>query len=159
MLTLLSLLVTSLVLVSSVQQPPPVVSGLTAEQVRTSFLHSGFQVEDALHWDWLSPPVASFRVWDHANDRVLLVLVYADVAAVRQDIALPGYGPTVLWHNVALAESNLSELSARYVAERDHDMQVATEQIPAWRMLDAAVRAPVDADLLSALFSSDRVDL
>src|SRR5262245_40538995 len=67
---------------------------LTVDQAQTAFADAGYGVESSTTWDWLAPPVTTFRVYDPARDRELLVLVYSVPAA-------PPPGPKIEWFSAA----------------------------------------------------------
>jgi hypothetical protein len=86
--------------------------GLTPDQLRNAFIHSGYAVDQPLIWSWLSPPLTSFHAYDQRLGRMLLVQVYPDQApTVLLPRLVPGYGPPVWFQNVALAEASNVELA------------------------------------------------
>ena len=133
---------------------PVAEAEMSAAQARDVFVDAGFQVDQPLTWDWLKPPVSSFRVYDPATGRVVTVLVYpsADAAAdarLQADASgaslVAGFGSGV-WHgNVVLVQSTQAELDrdARLQAARDDGQY--TEPIP------AQTSYAVDLDFLQAL--------
>jgi hypothetical protein len=109
---------------------------LTVEQVRGAFRGAGLQVDQPLNWDWMAPPVESFQVHDVAQDRVLMVLVYASadeaetaraLAQSRQQTVsgphlVVGYGPGIWTANLAMVQTRQSDLDRLYQAQIDRDM-------------------------------------
>jgi hypothetical protein len=114
-----------------------VPSTVSVEQVRGAFAGAGFDVEQALAWNWTSPPVSTFRVFDPARARVVMVLVYPTAGAAdagrKQAEAneqalgpgslppvglgphlVPGYGESFWRGNVALVATTRSELDRVY---------------------------------------------
>lgn len=134
--------------VTQAQGAAPSAPALTVEQVRNSFSHAGFQVQQSRTWDWTSPPVTSFQIQDQTGARVLMVLVYANSAAAQtayvqaqaRDEAqgsasrpgadgphlVDGYGPSVWKANVALVQTTQSELDRLYRVHSDRDNCVDT---------------------------------
>jgi hypothetical protein len=122
-------------------QPLP-VTGLSVDQARQVFAGAGFQVDEALSWDWTSPPVKSFQVHD-PNGRILMVLVYGSTTAAEagrlqaqaheqaqqagQTVSgvgphlVTGYGTSVWRGNVALVQTTQSELNRVYQSQQDRD--------------------------------------
>ena len=140
------------------------------EQVRAAFSNAGYQVDTALDWSWMSPPVTSFRVHDAAHDRVLMVLVYpSDTAALAgrleaeaheqalntgQPVAstdgphmVIGFGPSTWRGKLALVQSSESELSRVYRAQND-------QMVPDPVVDSAPTALLVDLDFLQALDNS-----
>jgi hypothetical protein len=180
-------------LAAGAQPLDPSSSTLTPEQVRAAFIRAGYDVEEPVTFDWTSPPVTSFRVHDSrfnrrateerwgigASDRVLLVLVYSDVATARteeakalarqdmderRDIALgdgagprlvPGYGPSMWQQNVALVQSYELELSRLYAAEAEMEQGGVASPLVA----PPAPSYTVDGDFIAAVVNAGRVDL
>jgi hypothetical protein len=148
-------------------QPVP-SSGLTVEQARGVFADAGFQVDQPLSWDWTSPPVSSFRVYDQAQGRILLVLVYPSVAAAQAGrlqaeayeqvdrlssgtgpALVVGFGESVWRGNVALVQTTPAQLAQadRLQADRDNGQYVEPgPATPSSRPVFA-----VDVDFLQAL--------
>jgi hypothetical protein len=144
------------------------------EQVRSAFVSAGYQVEEPLTWDWMRPPVSSFRVLDPSHDRVLMVLVYpSSTAAIAgrlqaqaHDDALSGgrpiidsgvgphlvlgYGPSTWRGNVALVQSTETELARIYRAQTDRDNGVDRDPLGE----SAPLALAVDLDFLQALDAS-----
>jgi hypothetical protein len=159
-------------------QPAP-SSSLSVEQVRDEFLADGYQVDAPTVW-WTNNHVTTFTVSDASpqpgqSDRVLMVLVYPDIATAQADIAkaqaqgsngqpneltgaagprlVPGYGPSLLLQNVALVESTRQELAQQYAAERAADDQAVFGTSATTLPATAPVTTAVDADFFSALDS------
>jgi hypothetical protein len=157
---------------------PASTADMTADQVRADFQSLGYQVDTPTTW-WTNNHVTTFTVSDRsdqgsASGRVLMVLVYPDTATAQSELTraqareaadnadltpaaagphlVPGYGPSILLHNVALVESTQQELTRRYAAQLDRDNLAvfgtgqATEPTPA-----PAAAYAVDLDFLSAL--------
>ena len=149
------------------QQPDPIAS-ISVDQVQSAFATAGYEVDQPYRWTWTSPPVTSMRVWDPSSDRVLLVLVYPDVAAaeVEHDRAMDrdvqpvdgdpylvrGYGPSVWKANIALVQSTQSQLDRLYGHEVNGDMRSSVARSAA--VLDAEFpNTAVDLDFVHALNS------
>jgi hypothetical protein len=146
---------------------------LTVEQVRGSFSAAGFQVEQAHIWDWTSPPVTSFQIRDQAGARLLMVLVYPNLAAAHTALLeadahdetqtsgtqagadrphlVDGYGPSLWKGNVALVQTTETELDRLFQVQNDRDNCVDTDlrlgQQP------GPPRGAVDVDFQQALIS------
>ena len=135
----------------------------TVAQVRSAYIDSGYQVDQAYAWDWLQPPVTSVQVRDPANERVLLVLIYdsatAAVAAWLQAQSLEpgvagphlvaGYGASVWSGNVAMVQTTLRDLDRLYRARSDQNNMMHSGQT-----FGVDVSAPttgVDLDFQQAL--------
>jgi hypothetical protein len=128
---------------------PSVAPGVSVEQVRGTFAAAGFQVDQAVNWDWTSPPVSTFQIHDAAHGRVVMVLVYPNVTAAStgrhqaeaREQALDsegmlssglgphlvmGYGESIWRGNVALVETSQAELDrmSRWQADRDNGVYV-----------------------------------
>ncbi|HEX8969036.1 MAG TPA: hypothetical protein VF937_14215, partial [Chloroflexota bacterium] len=102
-----------------------------------AFTSAGYVADQPQSWDWTSPPVTSFQVHDTASGRVVMVLVYPDVAAAQTELRqaashdqvgagsgphlIPGYGPSVWNANVAMVEATESQLARLYQAQADRD--------------------------------------
>lgn len=154
-------------------QPAP-DARFNVEAARTAFVGSGYQVDEAINWDWTSPAVSTFRVHDPADNRVLMVLVYpSDTAALlaRQQAEahdqaldgltsssgggphlLVGYGPSIWQGNVALVETTQSELARAYQADIYLENGVYVGDNSAWQAPQVGMR--VDVDFLQALNNS-----
>jgi hypothetical protein len=123
---------------------------LTVEQVRASFVAAGFQVGPVHRWIWTSPPVTTSQIFDRANGRVLMALVYPDAAAAQAErlqaqarepaptgLSLPGYGPHLvpgygqsLWRtNVALIQTTQSDLDSIYRGQNARDNGVLVDTV------------------------------
>jgi hypothetical protein len=119
-------------------------STASVEQMRGAFAGAGFDVEQALNWNWTSPPVSTFRVFDPARSRVVMVLVYPTASAAdagrkqaeanEQALSLgssplvglgphlvPGYGESFWRGNVALVATTRSELDRVYRWQNTHE--------------------------------------
>src|SRR5579859_37792 len=111
---------------AAIDEAPSATTGPTVEQVRGVFSSAGFQVDPALNWDWMAPPVSTFRVHDAARGRELLVLVYPDAPAaqtarVQAEAHEPavyadrgphlviGYGESAWRGNVALVQTTQAD--------------------------------------------------
>jgi len=138
-------------------------SSVQLEQVRTAFVAAGYQVENPLIWEWMQPPVSTFRVHDTAQDRVLLVLVYpsaraavdarlqAEVNDQMRQAGRPvtsggegphlvtGYGPSTWLGNVALVETSESALSRAFSEQTERDAQMSGTALANWTPPDVAV--------------------
>jgi hypothetical protein len=159
-------------------QPAPSTT-LGVDQVRDEFLAEGYQVDVPVTW-WTNSHVTTFTVSDDSpqpgqSDRVLMVLVYPDIATAQAEIAkaqaeesnsqsgeltgatgprlVQGYGPSLLLQNVALVESTRQELAQQYAAERAADDQAVFGTSAPTLLASAPVTTAVDADFFSALDS------
>jgi hypothetical protein len=129
-------------------QVAPADALLTVDQAKGAFTTAGYDVGQAVNWNWTSPPVTTFQVRDghrSTDDRTLMVLVYADSSAARSaqlqaqtrdetaehrglvysdehgPQLVPGYGESVWRQNVALVQSSQSELNRLFTAAVDCD--------------------------------------
>jgi hypothetical protein len=136
--------------VANAQSAPS--SPLSAEQVQSEFLNAGYQIDQAVHWDFSG--VTTFRIQAPAgraaiDGRVLMVLVYPDTATadiereraverqrmqsegplsieqVENPILVPGYGPSTWRQNVGVVQSTMSTLERFYAAESDRENAAA----------------------------------
>jgi hypothetical protein len=129
---------------------------MDVEQVRSGFVNLGYQVEPPLRWEWTNPPATTFRVTDAARDRLLVVLVYpttaaAESAAPRDGRRLVlGFGPSTLWGNVALVQTNSGDLGRAYRAQKAVDDGMDGDRL----VESPLVGARVDFDFLQALGTS-----
>jgi hypothetical protein len=130
---------------------PAFAPSITVDQVRDSFISHGYQVDQPHTWDWMSPPFTSFQVHDQTNNRVLMVLVYANSAAAHtarlqaqanenaQDSGsaangphlVDGYGPSAWNGNVGLVQTTQSELDRLFQAQidRSNDLDVDSNAV------------------------------
>ena len=148
---------------------------LTIDQVRSAYAGAGYQVDEAITWDWTSPPVTSFQVHDLNQGRVLMVLVYPSTTAAvagrlqaeARDDAIAtngatfsergphlvvGYGQSVWRGNVALVETMQSELDRVYRWQTDRDDGVYVD--PAVQREPGYPAIAVDFDFQQALDTS-----
>jgi hypothetical protein len=132
---------------------PQSVSGLTVEQARGAFSGAGFQVDEALNWNWISPPVSTFHVHDLAHSLIVLVLVYPNATAAQsgrlqaeaaEEAQYPdqvavsgagphvvvGYGPSVWRGNVALVQTTQSELDRAFEQQQNRENGVYVDSGP-----------------------------
>jgi hypothetical protein len=143
---------------------------MTVEQARDTFAGAGYQVDEALSWDWTSPPVKSFQVHD-PRGRILMVLVYGSTTAAEaerlqaeaheqaqqpwQSVSgvgphlVIGYGTSVWRGNVALVQTTQSELNRAYQSQQDRDNGQYVESTPAGE--PGAPLLAVDLDFQQAL--------
>jgi hypothetical protein len=102
------------IVASAVSQPAP--PGLSVDELRDDFARRGYVVDAATAWEWLSPPVTTFRVQDPHTDRVLLVQVFPDAAraavASRRAAPIPCYAARAWISNVALLQADGETLRA-----------------------------------------------
>jgi hypothetical protein len=150
--------------------PPQPATGLTVEQAREVFAGAGYQVDEALTWNWTSPPVETFQVRD-LHGRILMVLVYGSTtaaqaerlqAAAREQTPLAGqslsgvgphlvigYGTSVWRGNVALVQTTQSELNREYQVQeaRGNGVYVESSLVGS----PGPARFAVDFDFLQAL--------
>ena len=149
-------------------------SSVQLEQVRTAFVAAGYQVENPLIWEWMQPPVSTFRVHDTAQDRVLLVLVYpsaraavdarlqAEVNDQMRQAGRPvtsggegphlvaGCGPSSWLGNVALVQTTEGELTRTFRAVHAVDDPMDATPVVALPLANVAV----DFDFVQALVTS-----
>src|SRR5262249_9323502 len=59
-------------------------AAFSVNQARAAFRAAGYLVGESHTWDWMEPPFTAFRVSDPATDRVVTVVVYANVDAADQ---------------------------------------------------------------------------
>jgi hypothetical protein len=85
----------------------PTYGDFTPDQARSAFVNAGYLVSPVSTWDWLEPPVSSFRVEDAQLGRVLLVQVNSDAAAAQiAERRVPsGYTASTWLYNLALFEA------------------------------------------------------
>jgi hypothetical protein len=139
---------------------------LTPESIRAEYLAQGFQASTAITW-WTNGST-TFTVEDPTEQnspsaRILMVIVYPDAASAEADHRagahlVPGYGPSVWWGNVALAQTTRSELARRYAAEVNNDDPsfVRTAATPE---IVAEPSYPVGVDFVAVLQNSGTVNL
>ena len=128
----------------------------TAEQARAAFVRAGYQVDPPASWEWLSPPITTFRVHDASRDRVLLLEVYPDAQqaqiGLRRSRALDTYTASTWIHNLTLSEATEGDYAQRAAAAltRSIGMQIAAEG----EDQSAANRAgaSVDLEYMAAVF-------
>jgi hypothetical protein len=135
--------------------------------VSAAFIGSGYTVEEPMHWQWTNPPVTTLRVrgLSTGDDRLLMVLMYADVASadaerrsVRGEHPVPGYGPAVWTGNVAMVQSTQTELDKHYAALAE--AQLGIPDMLVGRVVGfASNEQPVDADFVAVLRETLGVDL
>jgi hypothetical protein len=140
-----------------------ITPALTTEQVRASFVRSGYTTDSPIYWQ--SSGLTTFFV-QAAPERVLLVLVYPDIARAEEEhriahaqeeadlgtpIAfsddqgpelMPGYGRSSWWHNVALVQAEPRVMD---------DVQVDRVRTGATRRTELKLLKSVDPDLVFAL--------
>jgi hypothetical protein len=137
---------------------PPVAQILmTTEQARTALAEAGYQVDEALNWEWTSPPVSAFRVHDAAQGRVLMVLVYpntdaTELARSRGPHLVVGFGESVWKGNVALVQTNQTDLDRVYRWLNDRASGMPLNQNSGADPSQPSVA--VDLDFLQALNAS-----
>lgn len=83
----------------------------SANEAHALFVNAGYQVDQLAAWDWMNPPVSTFRLRDVARERVLLVQVYPDVAQAQRGSArmVEGYAASTWINNVALFEADADD--------------------------------------------------
>jgi hypothetical protein len=163
---------------AAAQSAPSAV--LSVDQVRDDFSSQGYQVNGPITW-WTNNHVTTFTVFDRAqqpgqSSRVLMVLVYPDIATAQAEIdkaqareavehpdqltgatgphLVPGYGPSLVRQNVALVESTQQELNQQYAAELAMNDQAMFGTGQATLATPTPMTQAVDADFLSALDNS-----
>jgi hypothetical protein len=149
---------------------------MTADQVRDQFVSQGFLTDTPVTW-WTTN-ATSFRVYDgrqvaDPNGRVLMVLVYPDLATAQAERSLartnqasdptyastsdvgpglvPGYGPSTWLGNIALVQSTLGQLGQLYSAEHAQDDPGAISSADLKQSSPELVMHAVDLDFLTAL--------
>jgi hypothetical protein len=134
---------------------------LLADQIGSDYVSQGFRVDMPITW-WTNDGVTTIHVTDSSTNRVLMVLVYPDIATAADEKAtvqaqeeiggehlVPGYGISVWRQNVAVVECTTEDLNRQYVAEQ----KLANRAMLG--ITDLAVAQPaqpmyaVDSDLLS----------
>jgi len=107
---------------------------VTIDDLRANFQRQGYQVDEAIVWDWLAPPVTSFHVIDEVQNRILVVEVFADVGQAHIEESRTVGGVRV--DNVLLFE---------YI------QRVVSDEEPTTR--------PVEGDFVGLVRDSERVNL
>jgi hypothetical protein len=134
-------------------------TGLTPDQVRTAFVSDGYTLDQALTWDWLSPPFTSFHAYDKRLGRMLLVRVYPDAESEQTappTHAVTGYGPMAWFENVAVAEASEADLARLADAELQRQIGMAAAPLPTVTM---SPREPApDNDVLGLLIAASTDD-
>jgi hypothetical protein len=178
-LTLVGLTTSGTALVGFTTRPPAVVGSTTTapatedplvpvsapvgpsvDQLRQDFARRGYSVEPSIDWEWLSPPVTTFRVHDPHRGRALLVQVFADEAvaqtAQQRAAPVPCYASSTWARNVALFQSTEDSLRACMAATAPDGMGPAPDHP---RTADlAAHRASVDAEFVSLVLETGSSD-
>jgi hypothetical protein len=109
---------------------------LSADQVRAEFASFGYEAGSSVYWTWSTPGLTTFQVREPASARVLMVLVYPDMATASAERAraarfegdlspslIPGYGPSTWRDNVALVQSNEYELQRMLAPDYELEMR------------------------------------
>jgi hypothetical protein len=152
---------------SAQAQVAPADALLSVDQAKGAFTAAGYRVDQALNWNWTSPPVTSFQVHDLASGRVLMVLVYPSATAAQagrlqaeaHGLApnalnpvsssgphlMVGYGPSMWTGNVAIVETTEMQLQSLFQVQQDHEDDRYTGADPGESNL------AVDLDLQQAL--------
>jgi hypothetical protein len=135
---------------------PAAPSLISVGQARSGFVAAGYQVDEALAWNWTSPPVSTFRVRDPSSERIAMVLVYpthqdADSARLRQRPLVVGYAAETWRANVAVAQTTKSELDRLQQVQEDCDNGAIGD--PAAVTVEAASARPalLDTGFIRAL--------
>jgi hypothetical protein len=145
----------------------------TPGELRSQYIAHGYQVDAPIAW-WTPDHVTTVRVSDPTSDRVVMLVVYPDVAtaaAVRASVAthdggtagtaprlIAGYGYSAWRGNVALVESTADGLARQYAAEQAADNQLMTGMPPAVDSPNPSQTYAIDQDLLDVV-DSDTVSL
>jgi hypothetical protein len=140
--------------------------GFTAEQLRAQYVAHGYQADAPVTW-WIPNHVTSFRVSDLATGRVVMILVYRDVATADLDRSkaeahddatagngphlIPGYGYSTWRENVALVESTTDDLARQFTAEQAADNQIMTGAPVAVETGNAMPTYAVDLDIINVI--------
>jgi hypothetical protein len=154
-------------------------SGLPAERVRAELQNAGYVADQPMHWS--SSGLTTFFVQDPAeraspNPRVVMVLVYPDVAAAEAahlqahadaeaaqartlpysdnfgPLMIPGYGPSAWRGNVAMVESTFADLARMYSSEYEGYYANVNDGVDS-RLATHVPTMAVDFDILNALTS------
>lgn len=109
---------------------------VSADQVRDEFASVGYEVGTSVNWTWSTPGLTTFQVREPASARVLMVLVYPDMATATAERAraarfdgdlspslIPGYGPSTWRDNVALVQSSEYELQRMLAPDYELEMR------------------------------------
>jgi hypothetical protein len=135
--------------------PAPV--GSSVDQLRQDFARRGYRVEPSIDWQWLSPPVTTFRVHDPHGGRALLVQVFADEAealrAQQWAAPVPCYASSIWARNVALFQSTEDSLRACMAAAAPDGMGPGPDHTRTTTEL-AARRASVDPEFVSLVLEN-----
>jgi hypothetical protein len=144
---------------------------MNVDDVRTSFVSGGFQVDQPHAWTWMNPPFTSLQIHDPASHRVLMLMIYPDSAAARtarthalahdpgqaEPHLIEGYGPSVWNGNVAMVQSTRSELDHLFQTRMDDASGVEVDTNLAWE--HSVTADTVDMDFLQALDNAATVNL
>jgi hypothetical protein len=140
---------------ASAQTQPASGSLPTVENVRGVYSSAGYRVGTLINWGWTTPSVSSFQVRDTSSGRVLMVLVYPDLAAARtaqsQARLVSGYGPSTWNGTVALVQTTQAKLDRAFQLQNDRDNCVG-KTVDA-SLEPAASNVAVDMDFQQALSS------
>ena len=157
-------------LTSAAQVSAPAAT-MSIDNVRDSFINSGFKVDQPYAWTWMNPPFTSLQVHDLASQRVLMILIYPDAASARtarsQALAhepgqaephlIEGYGPSVWSENVGIVESTQSELNHILQSRLDQANGLDIDTNLAWE--HSVTNDAVDLDFRRALVNTRTIDL
>jgi hypothetical protein len=131
--------------------------GTSVDQLREDFARRGYRVEPSIDWQWLSPPVTTFRVHDPHRGRALLVQVFADEAealrAQQRAAPVPCYASSIWARNVALFQSTEDNLRACMAATAPDGMGPAPDH-PRSTAEPATRRGSVDPEFVSLVLEN-----
>jgi hypothetical protein len=144
---------------------------MSVDEVRTSFVSGGFQVDLPHAWTWMNPPFTSLQIHDPASQRVLMLMVYPDSAAARtartqalthepaavEPHLIEGYGPSLWNGNVAMVQSRHPELDHLLQTRMDDASGVEVDTNLAWE--HSVTADAVDMDFQQALDNAATVNL
>jgi len=134
---------------------PATPLGFTIEELHTRFVDAGYQVDQPITWDWLSPPVSTFQVHDLRGSRLLLVQLYATVPEAQlgeqRMRTVTGYSACTWMVNVAVCEASEQAYRDRATASLARSMGMNYQAVVDTRD-DALSAQRVDEDFLSLLF-------
>jgi hypothetical protein len=110
----------------------PTYGDFTPDQACSVFVDAGYVVSPVSTWDWLEPPVSSFRVEDAQRGRVLLVQVNSDAAAaqIAEQRVPSGYTSSTWIYNLALFEAtddDYRQLTDAAASRGGVDLQAAAQ--------------------------------
>jgi hypothetical protein len=122
------------------------------DQIRSGCINQGYQVEAPTNW-WTNDGVTTFRVSDATTGRILMVLVYPDLATADAETAhlVLGYGLSTWRGNVPLVESTTDDLRRQYAAQLDLANQFGTDGLATAQPVQAQPTYAVDLHFLNVI--------